>query len=123
MSDTTERWTAEQWEAWRANNRRLLDEGYVLDTNIFLDGSVECWATRGDERIRRDPKWDTNFITTKPRIILRVEQTIDGRIAMVEREIDYEIWKRIPHEQKCTPLGYDVMEMLKEIDNGLIPLR
>jgi hypothetical protein len=57
--DTTEPWTEERWEAWRTNNRRLLDDGYTLSTTIGLDGSVECWATRGAERIRRDPRWDT----------------------------------------------------------------
>jgi hypothetical protein len=51
-------WTQEDWAAWRANNCRLLDEGWRLGTSFKLDGTVEQWAEKDGVRIRRDPEWD-----------------------------------------------------------------
>ena len=56
MSDT--RWTADDWAAWRAENMRLLREGWSLGTGINLDGSVESYAEKDGIRIDRSPKWD-----------------------------------------------------------------
>lgn len=46
--------TDEELEAWRAENRRLLIEGWSISTNIMTDGTVEEWAIKGDQKIRRD---------------------------------------------------------------------
>lgn len=53
-----EPWSLDDWRAWRAENRRLMDEGWSLSTHIMVDGSVEEWAERAGVRIRRDPKWE-----------------------------------------------------------------
>lgn len=51
-------WTPEQWEAWRANNRRLLDEGWSIGTEFRTDGSVREYAEKDGVRIGRQPKFD-----------------------------------------------------------------
>lgn len=52
------KWTAEDWANWRANNLRLLNEGWHLGTNINLDGTVESYAEKDGVRINRNPQWD-----------------------------------------------------------------
>ncbi len=51
-------WTSEQWREWRANNCRLLSEGWKLGTDFKSDGSVEEWAEKDGVRIIRNPNWD-----------------------------------------------------------------
>lgn len=53
-----EKWTAEQWAAWRADNCRVLAEGWSLGTTTMPDGTVESWAEKDGTRIRRDPNWE-----------------------------------------------------------------
>jgi hypothetical protein len=48
-------WSPDEWEAWRANNRRLLSEGWSLGTNIRLDGSTYSFAEKDGVRIDRTP--------------------------------------------------------------------
>jgi hypothetical protein len=56
--DQTTAWTDDDWAAWRANNVRLMKEGWSLGTDIMLDGTVVSWAEKDGIRIRRDPNWE-----------------------------------------------------------------
>lgn len=65
-----EKWTDDDWAAWRAENMRLAMEGWTLSTIQKMDGSVESWAEKDGVRVRRDPKWerdaDGNYIYGRP---------------------------------------------------------
>jgi hypothetical protein len=50
MSDA---WTNDDWMAWRADNRRLIQEGWELQMIQKTDGTVEWWANKGDLSIQR----------------------------------------------------------------------
>lgn len=45
----------DEWEKWRAENRRLSREGWMLSTYYLGDGSVEHWATKEGVELRVDP--------------------------------------------------------------------
>lgn len=68
MSD--KKWTAEDWAAWRAENLRLIREGWTLSTTQMIDGTVEEWAEKDGVRKRRDPNWtrdeEGNYIYGAP---------------------------------------------------------
>lgn len=48
-------WNAEQWQAWRENNIRLLSEGYTLHTHMMVDGGVKEFATKDGITVDRTP--------------------------------------------------------------------
>lgn len=52
------KWTDADWANWRAENVRLLREGWRLGTNIMLDGTVEEYAEKDGVRIDRSPRWE-----------------------------------------------------------------
>lgn len=65
-----EKWTEDDWAAWRSENVRLMLDGWTLGISQMTDGTVESWAEKDGIRIRRDPKWerdaDGNYIYGKP---------------------------------------------------------
>lgn len=52
------KWTAQDWAGWRAENARLLSEGWQIHTAQKLDGAVETYALKDGVRIDRSPQWD-----------------------------------------------------------------
>lgn len=51
-------WSADDWEAWRAENRRLLDAGWALTSVFTADGSVKEYADKDNVRIDRTPQYE-----------------------------------------------------------------
>lgn len=45
------------YEAWQAQNRKLLAEGWTLSTITPVAGPPEHWAEKGELRIRVDPPY------------------------------------------------------------------
>lgn len=45
-------------QKWQENNRRLLAAGWELETLYMLDGTIEVWAVKGENRVRNDPPKD-----------------------------------------------------------------
>ena len=43
------------YEAWQAQNRKLLKEGWTLSTVNLTNGDVQHWAKKGALEIRVDP--------------------------------------------------------------------
>lgn len=52
----TVEWTDQEWKDWRANNLKLLDDGWKLGSKHMVDGSVHEYAEKNGEIIDRTPE-------------------------------------------------------------------
>ena len=63
-------WTDEGWAAWRAENIRLLREGWTLGSSQMADGTIEEYAEKDGVKINRTPKFERdaegNYIYGRP---------------------------------------------------------
>ena len=50
----------EDLEQWQRNNIRLMNAGYRLHTEYLEDGSIQHYATKGDERIETPKPLENN---------------------------------------------------------------
>ncbi len=46
------KWTAKDWENWRAENLRLTLDGWTIGADYNLDGTVVEWAEK--DGVRKD---------------------------------------------------------------------
>lgn len=52
-----EPWSDQEWADWRANNLRLMSEGWTLHNDQMVDGSVQVYAVKDGVRVDREPRW------------------------------------------------------------------